>query len=246
MGLSLEMHPNLTLELGIEKKKKLLAAIAREKKLFPLEEERIELFRQLVSKIFDILPEDEQESFAENPTDYRSQRFLFRGLDHDKTTQLLQDEKMIPQAGQYGSEAVFFTDNPLGAASFMPPDGSLVIIDRKNVSYLRDGESPSNVSDPEFKKKFNQRLESLPPEDQREAAYTGINNWDTEEPYSAGRTWKIVALRREQPLTAISAMLVPNKTKQKVISLNPNTKSHRQILTEQFLRNEAGQSATAA
>lgn len=232
MRLRLEHGPRL--DLGL-KKKKLLAAISREKTLFPLEKERIELYRQLIMKIYDILSEEEKELFVEDPIEFYSQQFLFRGLDHKKTQELLQDEKMLPQAGQYGSEGVFFSDSPLGAASFMPPDGSLAIINRADAVYLDKEKGIADVNDKEFKKQLHKYIDSLPETERREANYTAVNKWDTAEPYSAGRAWKIIALRQEQPLSSITAMLIPNLEKQKVTSVDPNNKKQRDLLEKKFI-----------
>ena len=238
MGFGFEMRPQM--DHRHEKKKKILAAIAREKKTFPLEQERIGLYRQLVGRIFDALPEDEQEEFVDDPIEFRSRQLLFRGLDHEKTRQFLKDEKLSPQPGQYGGEAVFFSDSPLGAASFMPPDGSLVIVDRDDAVYLDKKKGASDISDKDFKKEVRDYIDALPESERKMAQYSAHNRWDTTEPYSAGRGWKIIALRSEQPLGSVKEMLVPDLKQQEVHSMDPKDEMAMDELRKIFDEKEKG------
>lgn len=223
LGFGLEMGPRPDRDVALRQrvKAKLLREIAREKEIFPLEKERIELFRKLVMAIYDALPDEERLAFVEDPLQFRSDTLLFRGLDRKKTLRMLVDGKMTPQAGQYASEAVFFCDNPFGAAQFMPPDGSLVVLDRASAAYMDPATSPRDISDPDLQRELDQYIASQPEERRSDAQYTAINQFDTEELFSANRNWKIVALRKEQPLASVSAVFVPDLETEIITTFDP-------------------------
>jgi len=192
-----------------------------------------ERYRGLFRNVYELLPENERESFLANPIDFISGQVLFRGMGRRKVAELLSEGKMLPESGDYSGTAVFATDGPVGAIDFVSKDGALAVIDPEKIDYLEQGKIYDAGSE-ELRRLEQARLASLPPKDRALASYAVADNWDTRSTYVPGRPWHTVALRREQPLAAVARLVTYKPGSEEPATLDPANTEDRAYLDSIF------------
>lgn len=165
----------------------------------------IEMFESCIGALQNYLPSEEANQLLTDPNSFTSQNFLFRGLDESKLQRLQEERCMKPEMGQYGSRAVFMTDNPLNALSYINGSGALVIM-RKDAAQTVYGKIFAH-SDGEYKAMVAEYIQSCPESEKNNTAYEAQNIADVTVTASQTRPWKNVELRLPQPLHAIEAII---------------------------------------
>jgi len=195
-------------------------------------------YEKLIPLVCQFLHEIERKSFLEDPINFISQEYYFRGMSHVKTQEAIQNKAMVPESGDYTGTAVFLTDSPLGAAEFSPQDGSFVVIDPEALEYLEEGEGAGKVYDAsskEFQQNEKEYIEGLPEGEQKLAAYTAINNWDTMSKYSQSKPWHTISMRKEQSISSVKVFVVFDRETGEPTMFDPSIDEHMSQLNERFI-----------
>lgn len=169
---------------------------------------KIERYKLALPSLYKELSSEERIKFLENPVNFCSEAYLFRGLPHKQVIKLLETKAMLPQPGAFASDAVFTTNSPFAATDFIDAGGGLIMIDRSRVS-LMSSRGIYDAESSDFFKMINETLAQFVQNVQkRDFFYTIMNHYDTSERMALNRPWRTIALRKKQSLDVVKNIIV--------------------------------------
>lgn len=193
-----------------------------------------ERYKGLFRIVYQQLPENERAALLADPINFISTKLFFRGLSLPKVKELLVNEIMKPESGDYNGTGVFTTDSPVGAIDFLQPDGALAVIDPDKLDYLEPEQGVHDIGSKEWKALAKEYLDKFSLEDRILEAYRVADQWDTKSTYSRGRPWHTIALRRPQPLGAVNKLIVFNGENSEPLALDPAVEQDKAMLKKIF------------
>lgn len=162
-------------------------------------------FKALADSLHAILPEDERDEFAIDPINFKSKSLLFRGLTKSKIDQLKIDGEFKPQDGDLAAgRGVFLSDSPLSAFQYQKNE-AIAVFRRADLALSND--SIVKAGSAQYRKRIQDLLEGLSPEDRRTRVYTVDETMDLSYTPKEGATGNNVSLRRPQPFSAVKTLL---------------------------------------
>lgn len=193
---------------------------------------RVHFFLRHLEAIRSLLPPEEGRLLLANPVEFTSSSCFFRGLTRDKVAQFLQEGSMQPQFGQMNSRAVFETDSPYSALTFVTGTlSALAVIDPGKVDVLTPLVQPGT---PAYAALAGQGCKICGKPDCQKATCFEVQNYvDTISVSTTGHAWHNIELRKPQPLSVVRCFSVEQQDS--CVLLDPADPEHRQELHRLYL-----------
>ena len=169
--------------------------------------ERVQEYIAFAETIFSVLPENEKKAFCEDPINFVSQEYVFRGLTKEKYSELLKSQEYEIQGGQLGSgTGVFFSNSPFAAFDYQTK-GVIAVIKRTDLK-LKDDKIYEVGSD-EYNEKMQNELNKFPESERSLASYSVGDIVDaSERTKSKNNNERNIITRLNQPISVTEEFLV--------------------------------------